>query len=147
MFCILSGSRQPSWICLVPTSCPGMAHCHPTDLNSGTHNLYDSAKTPYSTKALPCTCPLQTRSVRVFQASPYSLSPCLPSIAILSQSVSSKHRHTLSVRVFQKSPCTRPIQSLSVRISQALPCTRPIQSLLVRFVSLNLESKTPDNRC
>ena len=41
----LPGSRQPSWIFLVPTSCPRMAHCHPTDLSSGTHNLYDSAKT------------------------------------------------------------------------------------------------------
>ena len=35
---------------LVPTSCPRMAHCHPTDLSSGTHNLYDSAKKPYTTK-------------------------------------------------------------------------------------------------
>ena len=42
--CNLSGSRQPSWIFVVPTSCPRMAHCHPTDLSSGTHNLYDSAK-------------------------------------------------------------------------------------------------------
>jgi len=43
-FCNLSGSRQPSWIFVVPTSCPRMAHCHLTNLSSGTHNLYDSAK-------------------------------------------------------------------------------------------------------
>ena len=30
-------------------SCPRMAHCHPTDLSSGTYNLYDSAKKPKTT--------------------------------------------------------------------------------------------------
>ena len=42
----LPGTQQPSWIFVVPTSCPRMAHCHPTDFSSGTHNLYDSAKQP-----------------------------------------------------------------------------------------------------
>ena len=49
-FCNLAGSRQPSWIFFVPTSCPMMAHCHPTDLNSGTHIVYDSANKPNTTK-------------------------------------------------------------------------------------------------
>ena len=40
----LPGSKQPSWIFLVPTSCPRKAYCHSTDFGSGTHNLYDSAK-------------------------------------------------------------------------------------------------------
>ena len=48
-FCNLPGSRQPSWIFVVSSSCPRMTHCHLTDLNSGTHNLYDSAKKPYTT--------------------------------------------------------------------------------------------------
>ena len=43
-FCNLPGSRQPSWIFMVPTSCPKLAHCHLTDFSLGTRNLHDSAK-------------------------------------------------------------------------------------------------------
>ena len=49
----LPGSRLPSWIFVIPTSCPRMAHCHPTDLSSGTHNLYDSAKKTLHDQTFP----------------------------------------------------------------------------------------------
>ena len=52
-FCNLSGSRQPSWIFVVPTSSPRMAHCHPTDLSSGTHNLCQSAKKTLDDQTFP----------------------------------------------------------------------------------------------